>query len=256
MNVPTIGANFDISGYNTVKCTGDPNKDAKNFADANNITVAEAKKILSGQFGDPVKRTESTTDATKAGATNDVDDDVELEDDADIDDIDDIDETDDVEEDDEVEDDDDTTNNLADTVISDEVDTYIDDITEKYQEAANRYHAWAKSGYQYGGSKYSTALKDFQSSIADFLDYVDSIDMSSLDYSTRRAIDDAKDDARSWSDKFEKATKTAWYSDATLNSKLSSANKKTRNLTSDLITLLQNAGLATKSVTKPSKPTT
>lgn len=51
-NAPKIGEEFKIS-YKSVKCTGNPDTDAKNFAEANNITVDEAKRILSSKFGAP-----------------------------------------------------------------------------------------------------------------------------------------------------------------------------------------------------------
>ena len=74
MNVPTIGANFEISGYETVQCTGDPMKDAKNFADANGISVEEAKKVLSGQFGDPkVQEGSNSNTGEKVAASKDDD---------------------------------------------------------------------------------------------------------------------------------------------------------------------------------------
>ena len=256
MNVPTIGANFDIAGYNTVKCTGDPNKDAQNFADANNITVAEAKKILSGQFGDPAKKSNAT--AKSAATIDDVDDDVELDDDADIDDLDETsttyageaedDELDDIDFDDNEDDD-------VDNTTADDVDTYIDDMQEKYQEAANTYNAWAKSSFTKGGSTFNTALQDLQASIADFLDYVDTIDMTNLDASAKSAIEEAKDYARKWNDRFETSTTKSWGNNSELKAKVKTANSKARKYTAYLITLLQNAGLATKTVTKASKPT-
>ncbi len=47
-----IGEEYQIS-YKSVKCTGNPDVDAKNFAEANNITIDEAKRILSSKFGAP-----------------------------------------------------------------------------------------------------------------------------------------------------------------------------------------------------------
>ena len=60
MNIPIVGQNFSISGYTTVKCTGNPEQDAKNFAEANGITVEQAKNILQGQFGAP-QQVQNTT---------------------------------------------------------------------------------------------------------------------------------------------------------------------------------------------------
>lgn len=256
MNVPTIGANFDITGYTTVKCTGDPQKDAKNFANANNISVEEAKKILSGQFGAPKKQ---STDAVKT-ATNTVDDDAELDEDADLDleevdaekDIDDVDDTDDVENEED--------NDEIDDTVIDELDSYVSDINDQIQETKNAYNIWQKwgGGWQNNGTplwKFHGAAKELQTSIESFLDYVDTIDMSSLDYDTRKAIDDAKDDARKWSDKFAKATKTEWYSNATLWQMAGSARKKAVNFTETLVAQLQSAGLTTTEVNKnPGKP--
>ena len=267
MNVPTIGANFDIAGYNTVKCTGDPQKDAKNFADANNITVDEAKKILSGQFGDPAKKADST-DANKAAATTTtVDDDAELDDDADIEveveeieDVEEVDELDELEEDDEVDDGDDVTDALTNAMIAEEVDDYVDDINDKAQEVSNTYNQWQKwgGGWENNGAplwKFHAAAKNLQASIEDFLDYVDTIDMSTLDASTKSAIESAKDDARKWSDKYAKAVKTEWWSNSQLWSMAGTARKKAVSFTETLISNLKSAGLATTSYTKPSKPT-
>ncbi len=69
MNVPTIGQNFDITGYNTVKCSGNPEADAQNFATANGISVEQAKAILQGQFGAPGAAPAQNNTAT-AGVTN------------------------------------------------------------------------------------------------------------------------------------------------------------------------------------------
>lgn len=53
MSVPSIGSNLSISGYTAVQCTGNPEQDAKSFADANGISVEEAKSILQSTFGAP-----------------------------------------------------------------------------------------------------------------------------------------------------------------------------------------------------------
>ena len=65
MNVPAIGSNFEISGYKSVKCTGNPEQDAQNFATANGISVDKAKQILSGQFGAPTVQNNQTTGVTQ-----------------------------------------------------------------------------------------------------------------------------------------------------------------------------------------------
>ena len=75
MNVPNIGANFEISGYSSVKCTGNPETDAQNFADANGISLEEAKSILSSNFGSPVlQEAQNVADMV----ANSVDEDAEL----------------------------------------------------------------------------------------------------------------------------------------------------------------------------------
>ena len=251
MNVPTIGANFDISGYNTVKCTGDPQKDAKNFADANNITIDEAKKILSGKFGDPVKKADST-DTSKAGATM-VDDDAELDDDADLD-VETTEEDDEVdddgeleeledEEEDDADDDDDTTTAIFSQSVIDTVEDKISEIEDDRTEIKNTYNKWAKSSYQYGGSKYNTAVKDYQADVDSLIDYIGSLDLSKLDSSTRSEIEEARDEAEKWSDRLAKAAKTSWWSDSTAQAKGSTAKKKTYSATETLISALQSAGL-------------
>lgn len=84
MNVPSIGASFDITGYNSVKCTGDPATDAKNFADANGISVDEAKNILAANFGAPAQKASSvTTTSTDEDAELDTDATLDLTDDSD-----------------------------------------------------------------------------------------------------------------------------------------------------------------------------
>ena len=85
MNVPQIGSNFEISGYKSVQCSGNPDQDAQNFATANGISLSEAKKILSGQFGNPVKNSNNQNTSEKTKITVDsTDADAELADDVDF----------------------------------------------------------------------------------------------------------------------------------------------------------------------------
>ncbi len=53
MNVPQINSILEVTGYQSVNGTGNPEQDAKNFADANQITVEKAKTILMNKYGKP-----------------------------------------------------------------------------------------------------------------------------------------------------------------------------------------------------------
>ncbi len=66
MNIPIVGQTFEIDGYKSIECTADPNADAKAFAKANGIPVAEAKYILETLYGSARrdKDTEGVTDTT------------------------------------------------------------------------------------------------------------------------------------------------------------------------------------------------
>ena len=66
---PEIGGYFEISGYQSTKCTGNPNQDAQNFADANNLSLDEAKKILSGEYGAPQAPKAASAVKTSSGAS-------------------------------------------------------------------------------------------------------------------------------------------------------------------------------------------
>ena len=48
-----ISNNLNVSGYKAVKRTGNPDQDAQSFAQANNISLNEAKSILQAKFGNP-----------------------------------------------------------------------------------------------------------------------------------------------------------------------------------------------------------
>ncbi|MCR4880619.1 MAG: hypothetical protein K6A44_01520 [bacterium] len=290
MNVPQIGSNFEISGYNSVKCTGDPNQDAKNFAEANNISVSEARTILSAKFGEPAAK--QANDVVKA-ATTATDDDSELVTGSqiEVDGYNSVAMTGDPQQDaknfadannisvdeakeilsaefgapkttqtataaDEVEEDDE---NAIDTIKA-EVDDYVTDIQDKWQEVSNTYNAWQKAGGGWSNNgtplwKYHAAVKDLQLSIADFITYVGTIDLSGVTAAQKSAIESAKEDAKTWSDRFGTAVNSKWWENSEKWTKGATAQKKARTLTQDLITQLKNAGLSTSELTKPTKPT-
>ena len=233
MNVPTIGANFEITGYDSVQCTGDPMKDAKNFADANGISVEEAKKVLSGQFGDPkVQETKNTTTTTN----------IETEDDE-------------VELDDEVEDftDDEITNveeNDDDGIAQEDIDSInnaIDGLDEKNTEYKNCYNNWAATKGKYGLSELITSIKNYQTDAYALIEAIDAADLSDLDYSVRKDIDNTKDKLKTWLDRYTTAKKAwggaGWHQSGDAWKHLWAAINNMKKHASELVSKLQTAGL-------------
>ena len=52
-----------------VNMTGNPDQDAKNYAKKMNISIDEAKKQLKAKYGDPTKKTSSSSSSTSTNAT-------------------------------------------------------------------------------------------------------------------------------------------------------------------------------------------
>ena len=233
MNVPQIGTNFEISGYTAVQCTGDPAKDAKNFADANNLSLDEAKAILSGQFGAPKAQNETMSTATTQSTVSidSNDEDAEL-----------------IEEEDE---------NFTENVNSDDegitqedidaINSAIDSLTEKNTEYKNCFNNYAKSSYEYGLSELYQSINNYQTDAYNLIDAIDSADLSNLDYSTRKDIDNTKDELKNWADKYTKSRKAwaanGWSTSGTAWDMLCTAYSKMRKYGNELISKLQSAGL-------------
>ncbi len=280
MNIPSIGSNFEISGYTSVKCTGDPNKDAKNFAEANGISVDEAKKVLSGQFGAPSASNNKAASSASNVTVTTYDDEAELADDAEL--------TDDVEfkptgdpqevlktyadlkgisldeakaeleelygapkvdEADEVGEADDaaTTEEGISQADIDAINTSITDLKDAHTEFKNRLNNWAISKGKYGLSELYQANINFRSKAIALNDLLGSIDMSGLEYSVRREIDDARDNLQTWTSRYEEAAtywaNTNYKTKGDIWNNLCVASDQMRNAGGTLVSKLESAGL-------------